>query len=101
MPNSFVPPPRQPLMVPSVAEFFAIRVMVMKLVAIAAETNAAGLPPRDWVNAFAADCSEAILAASFSENQGVQVEQLRAATLDNVNQILSGIRVSESRSNAN
>lgn len=73
------------------AEFIALRVIIMALVAEAAgrhEASDAG-SARDWINQISVRCQESILAAEIS---GESAERPRREAMDHVNLILGGIR---------
>ena len=102
---NFIPPvkiqPKQPQT--SVAEFIALKTLVMALAADrAVEYEATGRgAAQDYINALSAICQESIAKSQLTGLSSGQVDTIRAAALSNINNILSGVMVPKARDKSN
>ena len=96
------PRPRPPLTIDP-AEFIAVRVIVMKVVADMAghfEASGAGRA-QDWINDIGISCQKAILAADISVWDSRELERMRREAVEQVNNILGSIHFTRNRNDAN
>jgi hypothetical protein len=105
MSRDVIMPPPRPRPPPTInpAEFIALRIIVMSLVADTAchyEASGAG-PAQNWINHIAVCCQEALLAADISVSDGHDLERMRREAMEHVNHILGGVRFPIDRDNAN
>jgi hypothetical protein len=98
--SRFIPPPRKTEITVDAAEFTALRVIVMAVVADEANRNSAstGTDAQLWINDLSVRCQESILRAPFTGIEDREAgERFKTKVLEKINSILAGVLIAGDR----